>query len=143
MLVCLFCIPNGQRLNVPNALCILTNNPIRREEPHARNTSNALIHPLLAVPKCLIDEILRRDVAVEVVGDKVVVAVLGDRGEEGREVRRVAECAGADGVEDCGEVGVKLEAAVEVSVADFFDVFGEVAEEEDVIFADLTGYFDL
>jgi hypothetical protein len=30
-----------------------------------------------------------------------------------------------------------------VGVTQVFDVFGEVAEEEDVVFADFTGYFDL
>ena len=36
-----------------------------------------------------------------------------------------------------------MEGAVIVSVAQVFDVFSEVAEEEDVVFADLSGYLDL
>jgi hypothetical protein len=30
-----------------------------------------------------------------------------------------------------------------VLVPDLFDIFGEVAEEKDVLFADLAGYLDL
>lgn len=55
----------------------------------------------------------------------------------------VPEGVGFDGVEDAGEVGVELEVAVVVRVAQVFDVFGEVAEEEDVGFADFARYFDL
>jgi hypothetical protein len=40
-------------------------------------------------------------------------------------------------------VRVKLEGAIEVSVAEFLDIFGEVAKEEDVVLADLTSNFDL
>lgn len=56
--------------------------------------------------------------------------------DEGAELSGVAEGAVADGVEDTLELGVELEAAVEVVVAEIFDIFGQVAKEEDVIFAD-------
>jgi len=69
--------------------------------------------------------------------------VFGDGGEQGREVRRFAECAGANGVEDCREIRVEFEAAIEMPVPDIFDVLGQVTEEEDVLFADFAGYFDL
>ena len=36
-----------------------------------------------------------------------------------------------------------MEGAVGVGVAKVFDVFGEVAEEEDVVGGDFAGYFDL
>ena len=36
-----------------------------------------------------------------------------------------------------------MEGAVGVGVAEIFDVFGEVAEEEDVVGGDFAGYFDL
>ena len=36
-----------------------------------------------------------------------------------------------------------MEGAVGVGVAQVFDVFGEVAEEEDVVGGDFAGYFDL
>lgn len=83
------------------------------------------------------------DVGVEIVRDQVVVAVLLDGIGEGGEVARVAKCVALDCVEDALQLGVKLEIAVEVSVTEILDVFSEVAEEEDVLFADFAGDFDL
>jgi len=72
------------------------------------------------------------DVAVEVVGDEVVVALVDDGIAEGGEAAGVAESAGFDRVEDFGEVGVEFDVAVGVGVAEVFDIFGQVTEEEDV-----------
>ena len=69
--------------------------------------------------------------------------MLVDGVDKGGEVALVAECAALDGVEDFLELGVELEIAVEVVVTEIFDVFGEVAEEEDVLFADFAGDFNL
>lgn len=62
---------------------------------------------------------------------------------ERREASGVAEHATFDGVEDFAEVRVELEVAVGVGVAQVFYVFGQVAEEEDVVFADFAGDFNL
>ena len=62
---------------------------------------------------------------------------------EGSEAVGVAKGVGLDGVEDFGEVGVEGEGTVVVGVAEVFDVFGQVAEEEDVGFADLACDLDL
>ena len=62
---------------------------------------------------------------------------------EGGEAAGVAKGVGFDGGEDLGEGGVEGEGAVVVGVAEVFDVFGQVAEEEDVGFADFAGDFDL
>lgn len=86
---------------------------------------------------------MRLDVAVEVVGNEIVVAVIGDGTAQGGEAVRVAEGAVLDGVEDLGEVRVELETAVVVGVAEVFDVLGEIAEEEDVGLADFAGDFDV
>jgi len=69
--------------------------------------------------------------------------VLGDGADERRELALVAKGAGADRVEDLLEVRVDGVGAVGVRVAEVFDIFGEVAEEEDVGFADFAGDFDL
>ena len=45
--------------------------------------------------------------------------------------------------EDGGQVGVGRWGGVGVCVTQVVDVFGEVAEEEDVLLADFAGYFDL
>lgn len=69
--------------------------------------------------------------------------MIGDAVAQGTEAGGVAKSPGFDGREDFGEVGVEGEGAVGVSVAEVFDIFGEVAEEEDVGFADFARYFDL
>lgn len=86
---------------------------------------------------------MRLDVAVEVVADEVVVAVVANGADEGGELVGVAEGVGLDGVEDFDQVRVDGMGAVVVCVAQVFDVFGQVAEEEDVVLADLAGDFDL
>lgn len=81
---------------------------------------------------------------MEVVADEIVVAVIEDGGDEGGEVPLVAEGAGVDGGEDGAQVRVDVvRAAVVVRVPEVFDVFREVAEEEDVAFADFARDFDL
>ena len=83
---------------------------------------------------------------MKVVRNQIIIAVVEDGGDEGGEVPCVAESAGADGVENAAQVRVDgrgVGAAVVVRVPEVFDVFGEVAEEEDVGFADFAGYFNL
>jgi hypothetical protein len=46
-------------------------------------------------------------------------------------------------LEDLFELFVQLVVAVHVGVAELVDVFAQVAEEEDVVLADLAGDFDL
>lgn len=69
--------------------------------------------------------------------------MLDDAVDESREALRVAKHALVDAIEDLGERGFELVVLVEVGVAEVLDVFGEIAEEEDVVLANLTGDFDL
>jgi hypothetical protein len=48
-----------------------------------------------------------------------------------------------DGLKDGGKGWVERVCSVQMRVAEVFDVLGEVAEEEDVVFADLAGDFNL
>lgn len=91
----------------------------------------------------LVDELLRLAVRGKVIGHQVVIAVLDDAVDEGGEGAGVAKRSLLDLVEDFGERFVELVVAVNMSVAEIVDVFGEVAEEEDVLLADLAGDFDL
>jgi hypothetical protein len=86
---------------------------------------------------------LRLDVRRKVIRNEVVVAVLNDAVDESREFLSVAENAVVDVVEDNGELGIELVVAVEMGMSEVLDVFCEVAEEEDVVLADLTGDFNL
>ena len=82
-------------------------------------------------------------VGLEVIGDEVVIAVLDDAVDEAGEGARVAESTGLDAFEDFVEFFVQSVCAVDVAVAEVFNFLGEIAEEEDVIFADFAGDFNL
>jgi hypothetical protein len=131
------------RLHIPNTLRILTNTPITRKEPHPRHRQNALPHPLLLILIRLIHQLLRLDIAIKVVRHQIVITVLLHRRDQGGEVVGGTKGVGADEGEDGGEGGVQGRGSVGVGVAQVFDVFGEVAEEEDVLLADFAGYFNL
>lgn len=87
----------------------------------------------------LVDKLLRIDVALEVVGDQVVVTVVNDAVHQSAELAGVAESAAAHRLEDTLELRIDLEAAVEVAVTKVFDVLGKVAEEEDIVLSDFAG----
>lgn len=136
-------ILRNQRLHIPNALSIFINTSITTEEAHSRNTQDSLGDPLILVLVRLIDQSLRLDVTVEIIRDKVIVAMVFDSANEGSERTGVAKGVGFDTFEDLGEVGVESVRAVGMGVAEVFDVFRKVAEEEDVVFADFAGDFNL
>lgn len=128
------------RFHIPNRLSILLNTPITTKPTHTTNRRNRLRQPSLLIAIRLVNEPVGIEVALKIVRDEVVVAVVDDRVDEGGELGGVAEGAGADRVEDAGELGIEVEVcAVEVVVAEVVDVFGEVAEEEDVFFAYFAG----
>ena len=83
------------------------------------------------------------DVAVEIIRDEIVISLIDNAVAQGGKSTRVAESTTFDGVENFGEVAVELEVAVGVGVAEVFDVFSEVAEKEDVGFADFARDFNL
>jgi hypothetical protein len=130
-------------LRVPDLLSILLNASIGAEEAHPRHSCDCLGEPFLLVLVRLIDEILRVDVALEIIRDEIVIAMFYNAVDQSTELTSIAECTIADGVEDPFQLRIDLEAAVEVSVTKILDVFGEVAEEEDIILADLSCNFDV
>jgi hypothetical protein len=130
-------------LNVPYALRILVDTPVTREETHPRDSRNCLRRPLLRVLVALVNELLRLDVRRKVVRHKVVVTVVDDAVEQCREGLRIAKGTVMDAVENSGESRVQLVVLVEVSVTEIVDVFSEVAEEEDVVLANLACNFNL
>ena len=104
-------------LGVPNLLSILLNAAVGAEKSHPRHRSDGLGEPGILILVLLIDHRLRIDVALEVVGDQVVVSMVRDAVDEGTELARVAEHALADDLEDTHELWIELEAAVVVGVA--------------------------
>lgn len=83
------------------------------------------------------------DIAVEVVRNEIIVTLVSDRIAESNKVRRFAETATFDGIEDFGEIMIELEFPIIVSVTKILDVFGEGAEEKNVGFTDFPGDLDL
>jgi len=57
---------------------ILLNTAIAAEKPHPAHTGNALLDPRLLVLIRLVHQRVRLDIAVEIIRDEVVIAVLGD-----------------------------------------------------------------
>lgn len=80
---------------------------------------------------------------MKVVRHQIVIPMLLHRRDQRGEMVRGPKGIRADEVEDRFEVCVQGVRSVGVCVAQVFDVFGEVAEEEDVLLADFAGYFDL
>lgn len=80
---------------------------------------------------------------MEIIRDKVVITMVLDSSNQSSKGTGVTKGVGFDGLKDFGEVGVESVRAVGVSVTEVFDVFCEVAEEEDVVFADFAGDFNL
>jgi hypothetical protein len=132
-----------QWLHIPNALCILVDAAITAEETHPSNTSNALSDPLLLVLVRFINQGLSLVVAVEVIRDKVVVAVIFNGAHEGRKCTCFAKCTTLDRVKHLHQIGVKDVRAVVVCVAKVLNIFSQVSEEENVVLANLTGDFNL
>lgn len=62
---------------------ILIDAPVRAKEAHARYAGDGLGQPLILVLVCLINCCVCFNVAVEVVGDQVVVAVVTDSRDHG------------------------------------------------------------
>lgn len=92
---------------------------------------------------CLVDQVLRLDVARKVVRDEVVVAVVDDTIDQRRECIGVAELATANRVKDTLQGGVELEARIAVCMAEVLHVLGQIAEQEDILLAYLTSDLNL
>lgn len=69
--------------------------------------------------------------------------MINDAVKKRRKRARIAEGTRVDAVKHGSESRVELVFLVEVSVAELIDIFGEVAEEEDVVLADFARDFDL
>src|SRR5687768_8782552 len=83
------------------------------------------------------------NVAVEVIRDKIVIAVVFNSIDHGLEVVRASESTLLNLFEDLCQVRVNGVRAVCVGVTKVLNVFGQVAEQEDVVLADLAGDLNL
>jgi hypothetical protein len=130
-------------LHVPDALSVFIDTPVTREEAHTCDCQDGLRCPFLGVLVALIDELLRLDVRGKVVRNEIVVTVLHDAIEQGGEALGIAKGAAVNMIEYVGELGLELVLLVQMRVAEVLDILGKVTEQEDVLFANLAGDFNL
>ena len=67
------------RLHVPDAFRILLNASVTAEEAHTTDAGDTLGDPFILVLVRLVDKGVSLDVAVKVVTDQIVVAMVNDR----------------------------------------------------------------
>jgi len=91
----------------------------------------------------LVNKNLGLIVGVEIIGDKIVVAMVFNGTDKSAERARIAKHATLDGLEDLEKVGVKHMLTVVVRVPKVFHVLGEVTKEEDIVLSDFTSDFNL
>ena len=130
-------------LDIPDRLRILDDASIRREEAHSGNSRDTLRDPLVLVLKCLVDQSLSLDIAVEVIANKVVVPMVRDRVDKGGESILVAEHATSDDFKDLCEIRVDGVLSEVVGVTEVLDILGKITKEEDVGVTNLTSDFNL
>jgi hypothetical protein len=130
-------------LYVPDALSVLIDTPVTCEEAHTCDRQDSLCCPLLGVLVALVDELLRLDVRGKVIRNEVVVTMLHDAIEQGGEALGIAKSAAVDVIKYVGELRLELVLLVQMRVAEVLDILGKVTEQEDVLFANLAGDFNL
>ena len=81
----------NQGLNIPNAIRILLNAPIATEEAHTAHTGDAFGEPFVLILVRLVHESMSLNIAIEVIADEVVVAMIDDGADESRELVLVAK----------------------------------------------------
>lgn len=96
-----------QWLNVPNSLSILVDATITAEETHSGNTLDTLANPLILVLVCLVDQSLSLNVAVEIVGNEVVITVILDGADKCAKGVGVTKHIRFDGLEDLSQTLIK------------------------------------
>ncbi len=71
-----------QWLDIPDTIRILLDTSVTREEAHPGHTRDTLAEPFILVLVCRINQVVCLQVAMEVVRDQIVVAVLDDAADE-------------------------------------------------------------
>jgi hypothetical protein len=69
--------------------------------------------------------------------------MLHDAIEQGGEALGIAKGAAVDVIKYVGELRLELVLLVQMRVAEVLDILGKVTEQEDVLFANLAGDFNL
>jgi hypothetical protein len=103
-----------QGFDVPDGIGIFIDASIRSEETHSGNACYRFADPLFLILEGFIDEILCLAVAVEIVADKVEVAVVNNGADQGPESTFVSKFAGLDAIEHLQQFGIDLVVAVEL-----------------------------
>ena len=116
-------LPRWDWLAIPDLLRILLNTPVTAEEAHSCHGGDALFDPSILIFISFINKRMSLDIAVEIIRDKVIVAMVDDAVAESGETGCVAESPRFDGVKDLCEIWIEMERAIVVSMAKVFDIF--------------------
>ena len=119
------------------------NASVTAEEAHPSHARDAFLQPSFLILERLIDKLVGLDIAVEVIGNEIVVAVLNDGVAESREAAGVSKASTLDSLKHLVEIGVELEISVIVGMAEVFDIFCQVSKEENIGFANFSRDFNL
>ena len=139
MLAHLHSVRRGASLtNGPDFLGILYHTTIRGEEPCSRSTEDTFGEPVILVLVCLVNQILGVTIALEIIRDKIEVAVVNNAINKRRELVGITKTVTLNGIKHLAKIVVELEFAVVVSMAQIFNVFRQVTEEEDILLADFS-----
>jgi hypothetical protein len=130
-------------LYVPDALSVLIDTSVAREEAHTCDRQDGLCCPLLGVLVALVDELLRLDVRGKVIRNEVVVTMLHDAIKQGGEALGIAKGAAVDVIKYIGELRLELVLLVQMRVTEVLNILRKVTEQEDVLFTNLAGDFNL
>lgn len=111
------------------------------EESHPADSSDTLGQPFVLVSVRLIDELMGLDVAVKVVGNQVVIAMVDNAIDESAKLSGLAELATLDSVKHLDEVWIEFELGVVVCMPKVFNIFSKVSKEENVLFPNFACNF--
>jgi hypothetical protein len=137
------CCLHWAGLDVPDAISILVDCTIAREEAHPADACNALGDPSILILVTLVNEILGFEVAFEVVRYQVVVTMINNGINQSLELICTSELSASNGVEDSLKSSVDGLGGEAVSMSEILNILSNVSEQEDVVFTNLTGDFDL
>lgn len=133
----------NQWLHVPDALRIFVDAAVAAEEAHTGYRGDRLLDPLLLVAVGIIYQVMRLDIAVEIIRHQIVIAVVADSRNHGAKVVRSAESALLNLLEDLLKVTVDGVGSISVRVTQVFDILGQGTEQENVVLTNFTSNLNL
>lgn len=141
--MCCALVSGQHGLSVPDTLGVFVDASIAAEETHACDRSDTLRNPLILITVCFVDQLVRLNVAVEVIRNKIEIPVLSHSSNQGAKVMRASERALLNFLEYLLKVRINCMRTVGVGVSQVIDIFGQITKEEDVAVSDFPSNLNL